>query len=219
MSGSTILELSHLKPLALGHQRAVHQHPHDPDLLVKTMRPESVATRWQGRRNWVRRLPRTQHYFSYVREMKEYVASRVQPGARPPIVRIVGLVDTDLGLGLVCEKVRGPDGGMAPTLLQSWLDHGGEPPWAAAALEALRDDLLRCNVIVGDLNAANLVYGSDSAGGPRLVMIDGFGEKHAIPLNSMSRRYNRHTIRRLYRRMLRDLAVPLSEWTGVRTDP
>jgi hypothetical protein len=214
-----MLQLSHSRPLALGHQRAVHQHPHDPDLVVKTMRPESVAKRWEGPGNWAHRLARTRHYSGYVREVKEYVAMRVHPGASPPIVRIVGLVDTDLGLGLVCEKVRGPDGGVAPTLLQSWLDHGGEPPWAAAALEALREDLLRYNVIVGDLNAANLVFGSDSAGGPRLVMIDGFGEKNAVPLSSMSRHYNRHVIRRRYRRLLRDLATPLSEWTGARTTP
>ena len=167
-----MLQLSHSRPLALGHQRAVHQHPHDPNLVVKTMRPESVAKRWEGRGNWAHRLLRSRHYAGYVREVKEYVAMRVQAGASPPIARIVGLVDTDLGLGLVCEKVRGADGGMAPTLLQCWLDHGGEPPWAAAALESFREDLLRYNVVVGDLNAANLVYGSDSAGGPRLVMID-----------------------------------------------
>jgi hypothetical protein len=213
------LELSGLEPIALGHQRAVYQHPEAPHLLVKTMRPESVAKRWDASGQWAKRLPRTRQYFSYVREFKEYVAAHVQPDAEPPIVRIVGLVNTDVGLGLVCEKVRDARGGMAPTLHQCWLENGGEPAWARAELEKFRDGLLRYNVIVGDLNASNLVYGSDSRGGPRLVMIDGFGEKNGIPLNSMWRRFNRHTIHRRYRRMLRELATPVSSWTQPRLDP
>jgi hypothetical protein len=35
----------------------------------------------------------------------------------------------------------------------------------------------------------------------------------------MSRAFNRHFVLRRYRRMLRDLAVPVSEWTGVRIEP
>lgn len=214
-----MLTLSHLTPIVMGHQRAVFQHPHDPDLIVKTMRPESVAHRWDAPGRWYKRLPRARHYVSYLREIKEYIATHTRPDADPPLARIAGLVETDAGLGLVCEKIRGPDGDMAPTLHQCWLEYGGEPPWARAALEAFLEGLLRDNVVVGDLNAANLVYGSDSRGGPRLLMVDGFGEKGAIPLSSMSRAFNRHFIRRRYRRMLRSLAVPVENWTAPRTTP
>jgi hypothetical protein len=214
-----MLTLSNLAPIVMGHQRAVYQHPHDAGLIVKTMRPESVARRWDAPGRWHKRLPRARHYVSYLREIKEYIATHTRADADPPLARIVGLAETDVGLGLVCEKVLGPNGDMAPTLHQCWLENGGEPLWARAALEAFLESLLRHNVIVGDLNAANLVYGSDSRGGPRLLMVDGFGEKSAIPLSSMSRALNRHFVRRRYRRMLRDLAVPVSEWTGVRLDP
>lgn len=214
-----MLALSHLQPLALGHQRAIYQHPRDPALLIKTMRPESVAKRWDARERWTKRLRRTRHYIGYLRELKEYIAAYTLKNANPPLARIAGLVETDVGLGLVCEKVRGADGALAPTLFQCWLEYGGEPPWARAALEEFRDSLLKHNVIVGDLNAANVVYGSDSRGGPRLVMVDGFGEKAVIPLCSMSRRFNRHSILRRYRRMLRDLATPVSGWTTPRLDP
>lgn len=214
-----MLQLAQLQPLALGHQRVIYQHPHAPDLLIKTMRPESVARRWDAPGRWIKRLPRTRHYIGYLREIKEYIAAHARTDADPPLARIAGLAETDVGLGLVCEKVTGPDGGMAPTLFRCWLDSGGEPPWAREALEVFRDSLLRHNVIVGDLNAANVVYGSDSRGGPRLLMVDGFGEKSAIPLCSMSRRFNRHAIQRRYRRLLRDLAVPVSAWTTPRIDP
>jgi hypothetical protein len=52
------------------------------------------------------------------------------------------------------------------------------------------------------MHAWNIVYGSDSRGGPRLVMIDGFGEKHAIPVSSMSRVINRYRTKRLLKRMI-----------------
>jgi hypothetical protein len=214
-----MLALSHLTPIVMGHQRAVYQHPHDASLIVKTMRPESVARRWDAPGRWHKRLPRVRHYVSYLREIKEYIATHTRADADPPISRIVGLAETDAGLGLVCEKVLGPNGEMAPTLHQCWLENGGEPPWARAALEVFLESLLRHSVIVGDLNAANLVFGSDSRGGPRVLMVDGFGEKGAIPLSSMSRAFNRHLIRRRYRRMLRDLSTPVEDWTAPRTAP
>jgi hypothetical protein len=52
-----------------------------------------------------------------------------------------------------------------------------------------------------------------------LVLVDGFGEKSAIPISSMSPALNRHFIRRRYRRMLRNLAQPVSTWGMPRTDP
>lgn len=215
-----MLALAHLPPIAIGHQRAVHQHPERDDLLIKTMRPEAVARRWNARGRWLKRLPRARHYGSFLRELKEYIAAFARvPDADPPIARMLGLIETDLGLGLVCEKVRGPDGATARTLHALYREHGGAPPWAADALEEFVQALLRYNVIVGDLNAANLVYGSDSRGGPRLLMVDGFGEKSAIPLSSMSPLINRHFIRRRYRRMLGHLARPISEWGMPRTDP
>lgn len=215
-----MLALCRTQPLAIGHQRAVYQHPERDDLLIKTMRPEAVAHRWNARGRWIKRMPRARHYSVFLREMKEYIAAlALVPDANPPIARPIGLVETDLGLGLVCEKVRGPEYAMARTLHAHYRECGGAPPWAPAALEEFLQGLLRYNVIVGDLNAANLVYGSDSRGGPRLLMVDGFGEKSIIPLSSMSPWLNRHFIRRRYRRMLRHLARPVASWGMPRTDP
>jgi hypothetical protein len=114
---------------------------------------------------------------------------------------MVGLVETDLGLGLVSEKVVGMDGVLASTLAAVYQKERGFSPALEAVLEKFLDGLLESNVIVGDMHAWNIVYGADSRGGPRLVMIDGVGGKHAIPLSSMSRAVNRYRTRRLYRRM------------------
>jgi hypothetical protein len=77
------------------------------------------------------------------------------------------------------------------------------------------------NVIVGDMHAWNIVYGSDSRGGERFVMIDGFGEKHAIPLSSMSRAMNRYRTKRVFARMLVRLQelVPIAADSGNTANP
>jgi len=104
----------------------------------------------------------------------------------------------------VSEKVVDADGALAPTLAAVYAKRGFAPD-LRSALDAFLDGLLGGNVIVGDMHAWNIVYGRDSRGGPRLIMIDGFGEKHAIPVSSMSRVINRYRTRRLFKRMLAQL--------------
>lgn len=216
-----MIELSRSTPLAIGHLRAIHAHPDRADLLVKVMRAEAVAKRYDAPGQWLKRLPRVRQYGSFLREIKEYLAAHARfARADPPLVRIAGLVETDLGLGLVCEKIVAADGSLAPTLHALYRREGKAPAWAAAALERFLDEALRHDLIVGDLHAGNLVYGNDARGGPpRLLLVDGFGEKSLIPLGSMSRAINRRNTLRRYRRMLGHLAVPVSEWLPERTDP
>ncbi len=207
----TLLRLAGREPLAVGHLRYVFQHPGNRDELIKVMRADAVASRWNRKGRWAKRLPRTRHYIGYLRELKEYIAARARSNGEPPIARMVGLVETDLGIGRVSEKVVGVDGSLAPTLAAVY-ERGSCTPALEAALDTFLGGLLDCNVIVGDMHAWNIVLGSDSRGGPRLVMIDGFGEKHAIPISSMSRAVNRYRTKRLYKRMLAQLEriVPIS---------
>ena len=196
-----MLELSRTEPLAVGHLRHVFQHPENPAYLIKVMRADAVDARiTKGR--WYKKLPRTREYIGYVRELKEYIVSQARPHSRnAPIARMVGLVDTDLGLGLVAEKVCGPDGRLARTLAAMYAEHHGFDETLERELALFYRGLLDANVIVGDMHAWNIVYGSDSRGGPRLILIDGFGEKNIVPMASMSARFNARNTARLYRRM------------------
>lgn len=212
VSVPTVLQLADRAPLAVGHLRYVFQHPGNRNELIKVMRADAVASRWNRKSRWAKRLPRTRHYIGYLRELKEYIAARARSThGEPPIARMVGLIETDLGLGLVSEKVVSPDGTLAPTLAAVY-ERRGFTPDLRSALDAFLGGLLDSNVIVGDMHAWNIVYGSDSRGGPRLIMIDGFGEKHAIPISSMSRAVNRYRTNRLYRRMIAQLErlVPIN---------
>jgi len=213
---ASILPLAHAAPLAVGHLRQVFQHPHEPDCVIKVMRADAVQSRWGAKARWYKRLPRARHYTGFVRELKEYIATQARfPERRVPIARMVGVVETDLGLGLISEKVRGADGALAPTLAALYARESGFSALIETELARFLDDLLACNVIVGDMHAWNIVYGSDSRGGPHFVLIDGFGEKHFIPRSSMSRTLNRWNTRKLFRRMREQLVrlVPL-EPTG-----
>ena len=210
--GAPELRLSDAVPIASGQIRRIFEHPHDARLLIKVLRPDSIERRWKGALRAHKRLVRALHYSGHVRELKEYITACARhPGRPAPIARTIGIVETDLGLGLVAEKVVGPGSTLAPTLATRYAAEGGFSAPLERDLAKLLEDLLACNVIVGDMHAWNIVYGSDSRGGPRFVLIDGFGEKLAIPLTSMSQRFNAHNTRRLYRRMRQQLAqlVPL----------
>jgi hypothetical protein len=203
-----MIELSSCTPLAVGQLRKIYQHPSEPDLLIKVLRPEAIAARWSGAKRWYKRIPRALHYTGYVRELKEYISIQARaPDSNPPIARMVGIVHTDVGLGLVSEKVRDGDGAPGPTLAALYEQHRGYSPLMEQALTVFMRDLQASNVIVGDLHAWNLVYGSDSRGGPRLVLVDGFGEKNIVPRNSSSRFLNQWNNRRLYRRMRTQLVT------------
>jgi hypothetical protein len=205
------LILSGATPLAVGHLRQIFDDPRDPAQVIKIMRADAVEARWGAAARWYKRLPLPLHYTGHVRELKEYISREARHPGRAPIAHMIGVVETDLGLGLVAEKVRGPDGRLAPTLAERYQNERGFSPALERDLAEFLDALLESQVIVGDLHAWNIVYGSDSRGGPRFVLIDGFGEKRVIPLTSMSDWYNRRNTRRLYRRMREQLVtlVPL----------
>ena len=203
-----MIVLRGLEPVATGHIRYVYQHPASEHLLIKVMRADAIKTRWEEG-PWYRRLTRAKYYKGYIREFREFVTSyAVSPHGVSPLARIVGIEITDMGLGQVVEKVCGADGQLAPTL-DAWVRRDGYTPQVAAAMEDFLARLLEHDTIAADLHAWNVVYGSDSRGGPHLLMIDGFGEKNIVPHQSMSRSHNRkRTIKRFQRMLERTRKTP-----------
>ena len=84
-----------------------------------------------------------------MRELHEYVALRARHPDAAPIARVLGLVETDLGLGLVVERFQGPDGGLAPTLVDLCKEHG-QAGWILQGAEALFRELADCHVVMSD---------------------------------------------------------------------
>lgn len=201
MNGMPRLELANQVALGGGTMRRVYLHPERADSLVKVIRADMLEQRWGGWRNWLKRRARARHFTVYMRELHEYVALRARHPDAAPIARVYGLVETDLGLGLVVERFQASDGRLAPTLLDLCQEHG-LAVWILQGIQDLFRELADCHVVLSDTTPTNIVYGSSHGEPPRFVVVDGFGEKNVVPLCSMSPAYNRRRLGQLYRRML-----------------
>ncbi len=188
---ASLLALKHLQPLAKGNVRLVFEHPETPDLLVKVMRPDLVAARYGEGAAWFRRGRRFDPYLLFVREIREYVAAYASHGRSLPFAQTVrALVETDLGLGLVTDAARGPDGNLAPTVAKL-IQVGDYDGAAEAALETFIKGLLESDLVVSDLHERNIVYACAKDGGRRFVMIDGLGSSNFF--KTWSRALNRRS--------------------------
>jgi hypothetical protein len=178
--------------IAAGHTRDVYRHPDDASLLIKVIRPSAIETRYGRGAPWYKfKRRRYAHLISYLREVREQIAVHAAGGPHPAFLqKIVGFVETDIGMGLVVEAVRAADGASAPTVAEL-AAQGRLDPARLAALNRFLDEMVNSPVIVADLNPFNVVYGRGASGVDHFVLIDGIGHKNLIPLERMSVRVNR----------------------------
>lgn len=193
------------EPIASGGLRLIYEHPADPDFLVKVMRPEAVGGRYGAEGTWWRRMRRHGPYILFVREIREYLAARAQGGGYAVAVqKITGLVDTDMGMGMVVAAARGADGKLAPTAAKL-IFQGDYDAKAVVALDEFCRLILDSNVVLADLHERNIVYTRMKDGSDRFVMIDGLGSSTIIPFKAwfptINRRSKAKRIERLRKRI------------------
>ena len=200
-TSSEFVELKSDTPLTHGRMRLVFRDPRDSTHLIKVIRPDVIDARWGSGAPWFKKRRRYRQYISFIRETEEYIAGCSQGGAALPFAqKILGFVDTDLGLGLVVEGVMDREGNLAPTL-SMLIAARSFGPEQQAALERFITSLIESNLIIADINLNNIVYGYDPRHGERFVMIDGLGLSAALPLKAISRSYNRRSKMRRVKRM------------------
>lgn len=204
----SIIHLKDTQPIAQGRMRLVYDYPGDPDLLIKVIRPDAIDSRWGEGQPWYKTKRRHGHYISYLREIDEYIALYSSEGCRSSFTQKVhGLVETDLGLGLVIYAVRDRQGNLAPTLT-TLVRSGTFDAKASTALEEFFDLLIASDVIIADLHGGNLVYTWTQERGDHFVMIDGLGLSTIAPFKAIFRSVNRRSklkrIEKLRLRMERD---------------
>lgn len=190
----------HLDPgnsVAKGVQRSVHLHPAIGSQLIKVLRPEETRARRNNFNGVFDRLfpsTRIRQVRKEYQEYLRYMLALPQPDLHVPISHMFGFVQTNLGLGCVTERVVGADGGLGRTL--GAMAKAGEVKAEDIAL--LNDTIGRMfasGLRASDLNPANFVFGQRYTGdqlGPReCVLVDGFGDIHAVPVRSLSAWSNR----------------------------
>jgi hypothetical protein len=178
--------------IAAGHTRDVYRHPDDASLLIKVIRPSAIEARYGRGAPWYKfKRRRYRHLIAYLREVREQIAVHATGGQHPAFLqKIVGFVETDMGMGLVVEAVRAADGTSAPTVAEL-AARGDLDRDRLAELDRFLDAMVASPVIVADLNPFNVVYGCPPGGAAQFVLIDGIGHKNLIPLERMSAGINR----------------------------
>jgi hypothetical protein len=198
---SSMIRLQGSEPIAYGLRSFVFQHPHNSELLIKVGVPE-VINQGRGKVNKLLHEQRYGAYVGWVRELREYLALRSRLRVHPPwLQRLIGFVETDIGLGLVVGKVQDGMGALAPTLEQI-VAKDGLTNDLRKAINKLEHDLLARNVIFGDPTPRNILFAPNTAEDTHLVIIDGLGDNR---LQSMSAYLSRRGTRRRFARLISKL--------------
>ena len=117
------------------------------------------------------------------------VAKLLAPYLKDYIVRYDdGLVETDKGLGLVCELVRNEDDGELALSLAQYQERFGADD-VEPELRKVLESLIRDNLFFYDFDRSNFVVKRMASGGKKVVFIDlkGFHKNHYMGFLKMER--------------------------------
>lgn len=187
--------------LAKGADRYVFQHPHDPALLIKVVNTEAYNAYLNRKplKRIYKKFQREGAYRVYLNEFSEYASTCTTSSNvwNVPMSRVIGLVQTSLGLGQLVEKISTDDGSLAPTLANI-MEREGITSVISDQLDAFFEQLIAAHVVISDLSAKNIAIGRNAEGVFGMYLIDGFGVLPLIPLYAWSKRLNDRRMRHKY---------------------
>ena len=190
------LFLAGLEPFATGGHRRCYVHPEDPDLCVK------VPARVDDRR--CRVLQR--------RELNDYEALRSHGSCAlfDRIPAIEGVVDTDLGIGIVSQLCRDADGQISRNLA-ALVSEQGLPPTLVEAIDELKQWLKAQRLLTHDTGPHNVVAVCLSEDKWKLVIIESWVNRRYQWLARYHRAFADHMIGRQLSKFDRRLAYLIAE--------
>ena len=203
-----MIKLKGAPVLARGTTKLVYAHPCQGSCVIKVIRPDLVDSQARvpgtRKRLW-RLLPRHRRYAEFAFEVDEHLALRGRWDQPIPCIQsVVGFAETDLGLGLVVEKLCDPGGGLAPTVASLIMAEGFTEE-LMVLWQAYVRTMHRFGVVSQDWHPGNLVRATDENQGRRIVLIDGLGDRSLMRLRSRWLWLNRVALRRKERRALRQM--------------
>lgn len=229
---SAPLRLADMAPVAKGQDRLVYDHPDHPGLLFKAPKslhaalalPEGAPIRMEAgdlgnfRRLMLKLAPRTL-WHPFYRESDCYLTARLggTPASALPIPSLYGFCDSDIGPVLAVERIALPGERLGRTL-KSIAAQGPLDPEMIALLDHFARRIFDQRIIAGDMTAANIVLGQRGAA-RQLVLIDGFGDIHALPFRSLSARLNRRAMIRSFHKMAGRIGLRFDETRLAFTRP
>lgn len=180
------VRLSDLPAFATGGRRRCYVDPRDANRCIKVARTEEWLVAKLGGPTWLPKRWR-RAYDNNADELKELGRLQRKLGdasmARH-FPRVYGMVDTDLGPGLVLDLVRDADGRISRSLREH-LAEGGRLEDFRAAYDEFGRFLIEHKIVTRDLLDHNLTVRREAAGGLRFFLIDGFGDSAALPVAAL----------------------------------
>lgn len=205
-----MIDLSGLEPFASGYNRHCYQHPDNPALCLKVLRPENIEARFQ-RQAWPKKVlgkARIDDNLQELRAHQQKAIRKLLAGKQSYLVwahlpQFHGTADTSLGPANVSEFLFGSDGAPAETLERYLQRQGFDQPIQHAA-GRFCNWLAETGILTRNLLPHNLVI-ADKNGQPELFLVDGLGAP-AVPdklaaIPAWRRRYIRRRVRRFYLRI------------------
>lgn len=198
-----MIKLKHSRPLFVGGTRYCFQHPEHRDRCIKVLRPDRTgAARKLLRRDFKRWLPARflddqRKEIAAYRELLEHASERLWRH----VPRYHGVVDTDMGIGIVTQLMRNADGSW-PANLEALLPDGMTPE-LEAGIEAFLEGVATLRILTRDLLPHNMIAVRE-ASGYRVMVVDGIGNAELVPVSSwfdsFARRKTRRKILRFHQR-------------------
>ena len=168
--------------VAEGTDRKCFRHPDHSNLCIKVLHPERRAGRF-----W--------------REIRYYSSLQRRGADFKHLTRFHGLVDTNLGRGAVFDLVLDDDDRVSRSL-DYYLEQNEREfnDWVVGEIESLKLNMHQEWIVFHDLNPTNILVKRLSFDEFSLVIVDGIGHNHFLPLASYSRRFARKKILRVWNR-------------------
>lgn len=188
-----MIKLAKLKPFANGGNRLCFIHPHDRALCIKVARPNFSPAEKRSRKRFPKNLkPLSSFDDSQIEhDVLASIHNKLGDKVWTLIPRTYGMIETDLGHGIVTNLVTDADGKISLTLLQYLWEQGLTPEiqhslqdfyqqWQSLVVPSR--DLLLHNIVVRQSIAE---HSGEKQCSP--IVIDGLGWSDMIPLAKISK--------------------------------
>lgn len=168
--------------VAAGTDRSCYRHPLEPRHCIKLLLPERCPGRF-----W--------------REIRYYKSLQRRGADLSRVAGYRGLVDTNLGQGAVFDLVRDDDNQVSKSLGYHLARRDPSfNDWAIDAIDDLVNHLYDQWIVFHDLNPTNVLVQRLGFDQYRLIVVDGVGHNHFLPLASYSRGFAQRKILRVWNR-------------------
>lgn len=215
------LVISDLSPIGQGQDRTVYPHPDDPALCIKIANRAVADLEVAGIRDRLFLLMRggRKEFLDYNFTDVQYARGLERRGEEQlfrHLPRCYGFVETDLGAGVVWERIVDHDGSPCISLRQYKL---ADRPLTPAEIRLLWNALqeffswqIRHAVLLREMAYSNLLVRRLAADQVRIYHIDAIGCADLIPLADhftwFAKLRVRSKVRRFYKRMVGWLGPP-----------